>query len=66
MVEIGDVVYNGLFPEECNPGIVVSKESGTAFTVEYRNRITGDLYKRTTLDYDIYKKLQHKQMKSEF
>lgn len=56
MIEIGDEVYNGLFPEECNPGIVVSRESETAFMIEYRNRITGELYERTTLDYNIYKK----------
>ena len=42
MLEIGDVVFNGLIPEECNPGIVVSRESETVFVVDYINRITGE------------------------
>lgn len=52
MLEVGDKVYNYTFPEECNMGIVISKESETAFTVEYRNRATGELYKIATLDYE--------------
>ena len=56
MVEVGDKVRNPLFPEECGIGTVVSRESETTFIVEYRNNMTGELYKRTTLDYDIYKK----------
>lgn len=55
MVEVGDKVYSYIFPEECNVGTVVSRESETAFIVEWRNRVTGELYKRTTLDYNIYK-----------
>ena len=55
MVEVGDEVYNSTFPEECNTGTVISKESETVFTVEWRNRVTGELYKRTTLDYNLYK-----------
>lgn len=55
MVEVGDEVYTLLFPEECNPGTIISKESETEFIVEWRNRETGELYKRTTLDYTIYK-----------
>lgn len=55
VVEIGDKVYSYIFPEECNVGTVVSKVSETAFIVEWINRETGELYKRTTLDYDIYK-----------
>ena len=55
MIEVGDKVYNYTFPEECNMGIVISKESETEFTVEYRNRATGELYKIATLDYDIHK-----------
>ena len=54
MVEVGDEVYNPTFPEECNTGTVISKESAV-FTVEWRNRVTGELYKRTTLDYNLYK-----------
>lgn len=56
MVEVGDKVYNLVFPEECNPGIIVSRKSETEFEVEWRNMETGELYKRTTLDYNIYKK----------
>ena len=54
MIEIGDKVYNHTFPEECSVGIIMSKESETTFIVEYRNVVTGELYKRTTLDYNIY------------
>ena len=56
MVEVGDKVRNPLFPEECSIGTVISRESETTFIVEYRNNMIGELYKRTTLDYDIYKK----------
>ena len=56
MIEIGDEMYNYLFPEECNPGIVVSRKSETEFIIEWRNRVTGELYKRTTCDYNIYNK----------
>lgn len=55
MVEVGDKVRNPLFPEEYSIGTVISRESETAFIVEYRNNMIGELYKRTTLDYDIYK-----------
>ena len=54
MVEVGDEVYNLSFPEEYNPGTIISKESETEFIVEWRNRVTGELYKRTTLGYNIY------------
>ena len=56
MIEIGDKIYNKLFPEECNPGIVVSRKSETEFIIEWRNKVTGELYKRTTYDYNIYNK----------
>lgn len=56
MVEVGDKVHNLLFPEDCSVGTIVSRESETTFIVEYKNNMTGELYKRTTLDYDIYKK----------
>ena len=56
MIEVGDKVYNYIFPEECNVGTVVSKVSETTFIVEWINKETGELYKRTTLDYNIYKK----------
>ena len=56
MIEIGDEMYNYLFPEECNPGIVVSRKSETEFIIEWRNRVTGELYKRTNYDYNIYNK----------
>ena len=55
MVEIGDNVYNYTFPEECSVGAVVSKTSETKFIVEWINRVTEELYKRTILDYSIYK-----------
>ena len=55
MVEVGDEVYNLLFPEEFNPGTIICKESETEFIVEQRNRETGELYKVATLDYNIYK-----------
>ena len=55
MIEVGDKVYNYIFPEECSVGTVVSRESETTFIVEWINRETGELYKRTTLDYNIYK-----------
>ena len=55
MIEIGDKVYNYTFPEECSVGTVVSRESETAFIIEWMHRETGELYKRTTLDYNIYK-----------
>ena len=55
MIEVGDKVYNYTFPEECSVGTVVSRESETAFIIEWMNRETGELYKRTTLDYNIYK-----------
>lgn len=54
MIEIGDKVYNHTFPEECGVGIIVSKESETTFISEYRNRVTGEWYKRTALEYNIY------------
>ena len=56
MIEVGDKIYSYTFPEECNVGTVVSKESETTFIVEWINRVTGELYKITTLDYNIYKK----------
>lgn len=55
MVEVGDKVYNYTFPEECSVGTVVSKESEGVFIIEYINRVIGELYKRTILDYNIYK-----------
>ena len=54
-VEVGDKVYNCIFPEECSVGTVVSRESECVFVVEWINRITGKLYKKTILDYNIYK-----------
>lgn len=54
MVEVGDIVYTYIFPEECSSGVVVSKESETTFVVEWRNRVTGELYKQTILDYNIH------------
>ena len=54
-VEVGDKIYSHIFPEECSVGIVVSRESETVFVVEWINRITGKLYKKTILDYNIYK-----------
>ena len=47
VIEVGDKVYNYIFPEEYNVGTVVSKESETTFIVEWVNRETGELYKRT-------------------
>ena len=55
MVEVGYKVYSYIFPEECSVGTVVSKESEGVFCVEWINRITGRLYKKTILDYNIYK-----------
>ena len=55
MIEVGDKVYNYTFPEECSVGTVVSRESETTFIVEWINRETRELYKRTTLYYNIYK-----------
>ena len=55
MIEVCDKVYNYTFPEECSVGTVVSRESETAFIIEWMHRETGELYKRTTLDYNIYK-----------
>ena len=54
-VEVGDKVYNYIFPEECSVGTVVSRESEGVFVAEWINRITGELYKKTILDYNIYK-----------
>ena len=56
MIEVGDKVYNDIFPEECNVGTVVSRKSETEFIIEWRNRVTGELYKRTIYDYNIYNK----------
>ena len=55
MVEVGDKVYSYIFPEECSVGIVVAKKSEGVFMIEWINRIAGKLYKKTILDYDIYK-----------
>ena len=55
MIEVGDKVYNYIFPEECNPGIIISKESELVFIVEFRNKFTGKLYEKTILDYNIHK-----------
>ena len=56
IVEVGNKVYSYIFPENCNIGTVVSRESETIFIVEWINEEGGELYKRTTLDYNIYKK----------
>ena len=58
MIEVGDTVYSYIFPENCNAGRVISKESETAFIVEWINRDTGKLYKRTILDLDMHKKIE--------
>ena len=55
MVEVGDKVYGYIFPKECSIGTVVSRESEGVFVVEWINRMTGELYKKTFLDYNIYK-----------
>ena len=55
MVEVGDKVYSYIFPEECSVGTVVSRESEGVFVAEWINRITGELYKKTILDSNIYK-----------
>ena len=55
MVEVGDKVYSCIFPEECSVGTVASIESEGVFLVEWINRITGKLYKKIILNYNIYK-----------
>ena len=55
MVKVGDEIYNCIFPEECNPGMIISQESELVFIVEFRNKFTGKLYEKTILDYNIHK-----------